>query len=99
MNRRGITSKKSGLTVSRRGWTASRSGLKARRSGLKVSRSGFTEIGGALTLSPTALLPPSYPTALGLIGPSKKGHRLRAISIAASPLSLPQCFQLLFFFI
>jgi hypothetical protein len=25
-----------------------------------------------LTLSPTALLPPPYPTALGLIGPSKK---------------------------
>jgi hypothetical protein len=27
---------------------------------------------GQLTLSPTALLPPPYPTALGLIGPSKK---------------------------
>jgi hypothetical protein len=25
-----------------------------------------------LTLSPTALLPPPYPMALGLIGPSKK---------------------------
>jgi hypothetical protein len=55
-----------------------------------------------------ALLPPPYPTALGLIGPSKKpvlmtsarsdqGHRLRAIAIQTFPLSLPQGFQLLFF--
>jgi hypothetical protein len=55
-----------------------------------------------------ALLPPPYPTALGLIGPSKKpvlmtsarsdqGHQSRAIAIQTFPLSLPQGFQLKFF--
>ncbi len=39
--------------------------LESEQEWLDIDRRGFT-------LSPTALLPPSYPTALGLIGPSKK---------------------------
>jgi hypothetical protein len=47
----------------------------------KLSKKSKFQNVAFLTLSPTALLPPSYPTALGPIGPNKKDIIGRKMSI------------------